>query len=130
MVVRGMELTFHHNEPFHFGLVSHCMPSESPFTLCTRRILDLVARGGFQVHTESSNQRTSRFRQWRDTVSSLLDASCQREAVRHQGHELDKVDEGRDSVQHAKFLVESAHLIRLCILVIPLLSVSLGWWRG
>lgn len=67
------------------------------------------------------------FLQWREIAPSLLDASCQREAVRHQGAELDKVDEGRDSVQHAKLLVKGAHLIRLCILVIPLLSVSLGW---
>lgn len=103
----------------------YCMTSENPLLVVLegskfREGLKYIPTG------RNNGYNTMTYLQCDEIVPCLLDASSQREAVAYKGNELDKVDERRDAVQDTKLLVEGTHLIRLCILVIPLLSVSLG----
>lgn len=102
------------------------MTSENPLLVVLGE--DWLREGLRYIPTSrnSNGYSTMTYLQWHETDPRLLDASCQSEAVGHGGNELGKVDERRESVQHSKLLVQGTHLIRLCILVIPLLSVSLG----
>lgn len=122
----GQELICY-DEPSHWGRDSYCMTSENP-------LLVVVLEGNWlreglkYIPTSRNNGYSTMIHlQCHEIVPCLLDASRQREAVGHSGNELGKVDERRDSVQDTKLFVEGTHLIRLCILVIPLSSVSLGW---
>lgn len=87
------------------------MTSENPLLVVLE---GAKMREGLRYIPKSRNNNgysTMTYLQQHETVPRLLDASCQREAVGHGGNELDKVDERRDSVQDAKFLVQGAHLI-------------------